>query len=146
MARRGSASYAALLLRVTLGLLFLAHLYWKAELRPGGLHSWWSGLQKEGYPGFVLGYVLSAEFAGAILLIPGIATRWVSLYALPFMLGAAQFWLIRKGFFFTGAGGELPVVWSVLLIVQAVLGDGAYAVGLPARRRQEAPGAVAAAD
>jgi putative oxidoreductase len=120
-----------LLLRVTLGLLFLAHLYWKLELRPGGIHSWWANLRGQGYPSFVLVYALSAEVAGALLLIPGIATRWVSVYALPFMIGAAQYWLVRKGFFFTGAGGELPVVWSVLLFIQALLGDGAFAVGYP---------------
>jgi putative oxidoreductase len=43
------------------------------------------------------------------------------------MLGAAQFWAIRKGFYFTGAGAELPVAWSALLMVQVLLGDGSYA-------------------
>jgi len=123
------ACSAALLLRVTLGALFLAHLYWKFQMRPGGIHSWWSGLRTQGYPGVVLGYVLSAEFAGALLLVPGLCTRWVSLYALPFMLGASHYWLVRKGFFFTSAGGELPLLWSIGLIVQAMLGDGAYALG-----------------
>ena len=129
------ASYAALLLRVALGLLFLAHLYWKFEMRPGGIHSWWSGLATQGYPDWVLVYVLSAEFAAALLLIPGLCCRWVSLYALPFMLGAAHYWLVRKGFFFTAAGGELPLLWSIGLIVQAILGDGAYALGSVLRWR-----------
>jgi putative oxidoreductase len=61
-------------------------------------------------------------------LIPGIFTRWAALYALPLLIGAAQFWSVRKGFYFTGAGAELPVVWSVLLIIQILLGDGPYAV------------------
>ena len=72
---------------------------------------------------------ISAEVAGALLLIPGIYTRWVSLYALPLMIGASYFWLIRRGYFFTAAGAELPIAWSIMLIVQAMLGDGAYAVG-----------------
>ena len=38
------------------------------------------------------------------------------------------FWLVRKGFFFATAGGELPVVWGVMLIVQAMLGDGIWAL------------------
>lgn len=120
--------YAALLLRVTLGLMFIAHLYWKFAILPGGLHTWWSGLTADGYPAFVPWYVISAEFAGALLLIPGIYTRWVSLYILPMMLGAAQFWLVRKGFYFTAAGAELPILWSILLIVQALLGSGPYSV------------------
>ena len=60
---------------------------------------------------------ISAEFVGAILFIPDIWTRWVALYTLPFIAGAAHFWAIRKGFFFVGAGSELPVVWSVMLVV-----------------------------
>jgi putative oxidoreductase len=50
------------------------------------------------------------------------------------MMGAAHFWLSRKGYFFTAAGAELPVAWSVMLIVQAMLGDGAYALGSIRRR------------
>ena len=64
------------------------------------------------------------------LLIPGVHTRWVSLYAVPMMLGAAHFWSVRKGFFFTAGGCELPLVWAVMLLVQAILGDGAFAVSL----------------
>jgi putative oxidoreductase len=123
-----AASYAALLLRVTLGLMFLAHLYWKFKILPGGVRTWWSGLVASGYPQLVPWYSISAEFAGALLLIPGIYTRWVSLYTLPLMIGASQFWLTRKGFYFTAAGAELPVVWSIMLILQALLGDGRYAV------------------
>ena len=84
-----------------------------------------------GYPTVVVIYVLCAEFAGALLLIPGVLTRWVSLLALPVMLGASHFWLTRKGFFFTVAGAELPILWGLALIVQALLGNGAYALRLP---------------
>ena len=126
--------YAALLLRVTLGLMFLSHFYWKFKILPGGFHAWWSGIHANGYPGFVAWYAISAEVAGALLLIPGIYTRWVCLYVLPLMIGASHFWLIRRGYFFTAAGAELPVVWSIMLIVQAMLGDGAYAVGSIRRR------------
>ena len=96
--------------------------------RPDGFDGWWNGLITAGYPSWVILYVLSGEFLGALLLIPGIFTRWVALYALPLIVGAAQFWLVRKGFFFTGAGAELPVLWAVALLVQAGLGDGAYAL------------------
>ncbi|HZR89961.1 MAG TPA: DoxX family protein [Bradyrhizobium sp.] len=122
-----TAPWAALLLRVTLGSLFIAHLYWKFAILPGGLHTWWENFAKNAYPAITPWYCISAEFAGAILLIPGICTRWVALYALPLMVGAAHFWAIRKGYFFTGAGAELPVVWSVMLVIQAMFGDGPYA-------------------
>jgi len=130
-----AAPYAALLLRVTLGLMFLSHLYWKFKILPGGFHTWWSNFHANGYPGFVAWYAISAEVAGALLLIPGIYTRFVCLYALPLMIGASHFWLVRKGYFFTAAGAELPIAWSIMLLVQAMLGDGAYAIGSIRRLR-----------
>jgi putative oxidoreductase len=48
------------------------------------------------------------------------------------MIGAGQFWLVRKGFYFTGGGCELPAVWGILLLVQALIGDGPYAVKIAA--------------
>ena len=125
-----TAPYAALFLRVTLGSLAIAHLYWKFFIRAdgAGLMSWWENLNNNGYPDWVVYYVLSAEFAGALMLIPGIYTRWVALYCVPLMVAAAQYWLARTGFFFTSAGAELPVLWTVGLLVQAGVGDGAYAL------------------
>ena|SRR5579864_7508346 len=123
-----TAPYAALFLRIALGLYAIAHIYWKFYIRPDGLEGWWNGLLQAGYPNWVIVYVLSGEFLGAICLIPGIFTRWVALYTMPLIAGAAQFWLMRKGFFFTAAGAELPTLWAVALIVQAGLGDGAYAL------------------
>ena len=127
-AGRSMASYAVLLLRVLLGALFIAHLYWKLFVLPGGLSTWWANLLHGGYPPYVPAYVLSAEVVGALLLIPGILVRYAALYAMPMMLGAAQFWLVRKGFYFTKAGAELPLVWLCLLGLQAMLGDGAWAL------------------
>jgi putative oxidoreductase len=128
-----TAPYAALFLRETLGSLAIAHLYWKFFIRAdgAGLMSWWENLNNNGYPDWVVWYVLSAEFAGALLLIPGIYTRWVALYSVPLMVAAAQFWFSRNGFFFTTATGpaaELPFLWTMALLVQAGVGDGAYAL------------------
>jgi putative oxidoreductase len=132
-----AAGRVALLLRLLLGALFIAHHYWKLAILPGGLGTWWSGLVGNGYPAFVPAYVLSAELAGALLLIPGIFTRYVALYAMPMMAGAAHFWLVRKGFYFTQAGAELPLVWLALLGIQVVAGDGS-----PALLRSPSPGAL----
>jgi putative oxidoreductase len=120
--------YAALLLRVVLGALFIAHLYWKFFLLKGGVTQWWANFAVNGYPWFVPYYAISAEFIGALCLIPGLYARWVALYALPLMISAAQFWWVRKGFYFTAAGSELPILWSLMLIVQVMLGDGIWAL------------------
>jgi putative oxidoreductase len=131
--------YGAFLLRLLLGALFIAHIYWKIAILPGGLPAWWSGLVRSGYPALVPAYVLSAEVLGALLLIPGVLTRWVALFAMPMMAGAAQFWLVRNGFYFTKAGAELPLVWLALLGLQFILGDGVFAlVPSPPLRNGEA--------
>ncbi|UFX42393.1 DoxX family protein [Bradyrhizobium sp. 41S5] len=124
-----TAPYAALLLRVTLAGLFIAHLYGKCVLKP--INLWWNGLSKLGYPEWVLAYALSAEFGSALLLLLGIYTRWVSIYTIPMMLGATHFWMLRKGYWFTEAGWEMPLVWAIMLAVQALLGDGAFALKVP---------------
>ncbi len=120
---------AALVLRVGLGTLFIVHLYWKFAIFDGGFRAWWARFASNGYHWIISYYVVSAELLGAALLIPGVQTRWVCIYALPLMLGAAHFWQVRKGFFFTEGGSELPLVWAVMLVVQAMLGDGALALG-----------------
>lgn len=125
---RSATDRVALVLRVLLGALFIAHLYWKLAILPGGLGTWWNNLLASGYPGFVPAYVLSTEIAGALLLIPGVLTRYVALYAMPMMAGAAHFWLVRKGFYFTQGGAELPLVWMALLGLQVVAGDGGFAL------------------
>jgi len=53
-----------------------------------GLSNWWTGLERAGYPDWVLAYTLSGEFSGVLLITLGIYTRWVSLYTLPVILGA----------------------------------------------------------
>lgn len=133
----------ALPLRLLLGALFIAHLYWKLAILPGGLGAWWNNLLENGYPSFVPAYVLSAELAGALLLIPGVLTRYVALYAMPMMAGAAHYWLVRKGFYFTQGGAELPLIWLALLGLQAIAGDGDYALVASPHPRRSLRGAGA---
>ena len=124
----------AFLLRLLLGALFIAHLYWKIAILPGGLARMVESSPASGFPAVVPAYVLSAEIMGASLLIPGIFPRAVALYAVPMMAGAAQYWLVRTGFYFTKSGAELPLVWLALLCLQVVLGDGQFALA-PSRLR-----------
>ncbi|MEE8439074.1 MAG: DoxX family membrane protein [Micropepsaceae bacterium] len=119
--------YAILLLRVTLGLLAIAHIYWKFYILDGGLDAWWNNLINLGYPNWVVIYVLIGEFIAAICLIPGIYARWVALFSVPLMIGASLYWIPRTGFFFAAGGAELPIVWTIALIVFVGLGDGPYA-------------------
>jgi putative oxidoreductase len=135
MIDRRTAPYAALLLRVAVGSLFILHIYRKFFIT--GVDAWWENLAHSGYPKVVMIYALAAEFSAAVALPLGLWTRWVSLLALPLIAGAAHFWLVRKGFWFSDAGGEFPLLWAAALLVLALLGDGAYALRWP---RRAAPG------
>lgn len=125
-----TAPYAALLLRLSLSFLFFAHLYRKFAII--GFDNWWSRLLKDGYADWVPYYTLAAEFAGAILLLLGIYSRYVSLFVMPVMIALVYHWGIRKGFWFTDGGLEFVLAWLMMLIAQVLLGDGAYAVRVPA--------------
>jgi putative oxidoreductase len=75
---------------------------------------------------------VTIEFAGAVLLLLGVYTRYVSLLSLPVLLAIANHWMVRKGFWFADGGMEFPLAWVFMLIVQILLGDGAYALRVPA--------------
>jgi putative oxidoreductase len=74
-----------------------------------------------------------AEALAGIALILGVWTRWVALLATPILLGAIFTVHGAAGFFFTNphGGWEYPAFWIVALLVQALLGDGAYALRVP---------------
>ena len=66
----------------------------------------------------------------------GVFTRWISRALLPIMIGATL-QHTGNGWVFSAQGGgwEFPVFWTVLLGVQALLGDGAFALKLPTAGR-----------
>jgi putative oxidoreductase len=128
-----TAPYAALLLRLMLAGFFAAHLYSKFFTRDG-FWGWWAALRGH-HPAYVPAYVLTVEFSCAILLPLGVRTRWVALYALPSFVGIVAFWLKTGGYWFTNPGAEFPIMWSCLLVLQIILGDGAYALKIRRPRR-----------
>jgi len=125
-----TAPYAALLLRVSLGTLFLAHgllLKVFTFTIPGTI----GYFQSLGYPGFFAYLVIAGEIGGGLALLLGVRTRAISLLLLPIMIGATLQHL-GNGWLFTAQNGgwEFPVFWTVALLVQALLGDGAIALRL----------------
>jgi putative oxidoreductase len=123
-----TADLAPALLRVTSGGLFIAHAALKIFVfTPAGTAGFFSSI---GLPGF-LGYVtILVELLGGIALIVGFKTRLVSWALVPLLLGAAYFGHGGNGFFFQNANGgwEYPVFWAIIMVVQAMLGAGAYAI------------------
>ncbi len=121
-----TAPYAALLLRISMGILFLVHAGLKIFVfTPAGTAGFFSSL---GLPGFLAYIVILAEVLGGIALILGVYARVVALALTPILLGAIFTVHGAKGFFADAGGWEFVGFWIVGLVALALLGDGPYAL------------------
>jgi len=123
-----TAPYAALLLRLALGTMFVAHALLKVFVftLPGTVQFF----ESLGLPAALAYATVSAELAGGILLILGIGTRWVAVALIPFLLGATWVHLGNGWLFSAPKGGwEYPVFLAIAAAAQALLGDSAFALG-----------------
>lgn len=127
MASHSHADLAALVLRACLGTLFLAHGLLKVFVfTVPGTVQFFASL---GYPPIVAYLTIAGELGGGLLLLAGIYVRWVSLALVPLLVGATLTHFANGWLFSVPKGGwEFPALWTVLLLVQALLGAGAYAL------------------
>lgn len=125
--------YGALVLRVALGSMFLAHAYLKvAVFTVAGTVGFFESV---GYPGWLAYVIIAAETGAGLLLISGLHARWVALATIPILLGAAQVhW--GNGWVFSAQGGgwEYPAFLAIAALVQGLLGNGAYALAFERSR------------
>ena len=134
-----TSPYAALLLRVALGVMFVAHglMKWLVFTLPGTAQFFAS----VGFPGYLAYVVTPFELVAGALLVLGVRTRLVALASVPVLIGAASVHAGNGWVFSAQNGGwEYPVFLVVLALVQSLLGDGAYALrpSQPALRAQPA--------
>ncbi len=123
-----TAPYAAFILRVSLGILFLAHVSLKIFVfKPAGTAGYFASL---GLPGWLAYLTIAAELFGGVFLIAGIFPRYVAIALIPLMLGTIVTVHGKAGWLFTNKDGgwEYPAFWAVALLVQTLLGDGAWAL------------------
>jgi putative oxidoreductase len=115
-------STGAALLRVTLGVMFLAHSV-VLKLFTFGLAGTAGYFASMGLPASLAYVVFAAEAIGGALLLANVATAWVSLALVPVLAGA--FWVhAGNGWVFSAAGGgwEYPlflILVSVVVSLQA---------------------------
>lgn len=128
MNSNSNIAWATALLRISLGVMFLAHSvvlkYFTFTL--AGTASFFESI---GLPGTLAYIVFWMEAIGGLLLVLGIGSRWVSAALIPVLLGAM--WVhIGNGWVFSAANGgwEYPLYLVVLAVAQALLGDGAFAL------------------
>ncbi len=112
----------ATLLRISLGIMFIAHSvilkYFMYTL--AGTAQYFASI---GLPASLAYVVFALEAIGGVLLVLGIGTRWVALGLVPVLIGAT--WAhIGNGWVFSNAdgGGEYPlfrIVASIVVALQA---------------------------
>ncbi|MGB5199188.1 MAG: DoxX family protein [Sedimenticolaceae bacterium] len=128
MNERNLNAYGTTLLRISLGIILIAHsVYLKLVVftLPGTAQFFGS----LGLPAELAYIVFAVEALGGLALVLGIETRWVALVLLPVLAGAT--WAhLPSGWLFTNTGGgwEYPAFLTIAAAVQALLGDGAWAL------------------
>ncbi|WP_286903196.1 DoxX family protein [Vreelandella sedimenti] len=121
-----TAPYAALVMRVALGIMFVAHGLTKVLVfTPAGTVGYFESI---GFPGFLAYPVMAFEVIGGLMLVFGVYARWVAAVAVVQLFVAATVHF-GNGWSFTNANGgwEYPIYLSVTALVVALLGDGVFA-------------------
>ncbi len=131
MTTQTNADYAAFALRVSSGVLLLAHGLTKLFVFtiPGTV----GFFESLGLPAIFAYLTILAEIGGGAALILGVGVRLVSVPLVAVLLGAA--WAhAGNGWTFSNAGGgwEFPLFWAIVQAAIGVLGAGAFALRVPA--------------
>lgn len=124
-----SKEYGIALLRISLGVMFIAHGV-VLKLFTFGLAGTAGFFESIGLPAFLAYVVFGMEAVGGILLVLGVRTREVSAALIPVLAGAL--WVHSgNGWVFSNPGGgwEYPAYLIVLSAAQVLLGEGAFALG-----------------
>jgi putative oxidoreductase len=122
-----TAPYAALIMRLALGLMFVAHGLTKVFVfTPAGTVGFFQSI---GFPGFLAYPVMAFEVIGGLMLVLGVYTRSVAALAV-IQLFVASTVHFANGWSFTNPNGgwEYPIYLAVTALVVALLGEGAFAV------------------
>lgn len=118
------------LLRISLGIIFLAHAGLKIFVfTPAGTAAFFESL---GFPAILAYATIAGELAAGIALTLGLFTRLAALATVPILLGATYVHAGNGWVFSNPNGGwEFPAFLVVTVLVQAALGSGKWAVKLP---------------
>ncbi len=123
-----STELGAALLRISLGVMYIAHSlvlkYFMFTL--DGTAQFFVSL---GLPTALAYLTFFAELIGGVMLVLGVWSRAVSLALIPILLGALWVHAGNSWVFSAANGGwEYPLFLIVVSIAQALIGDGAYAL------------------
>ena len=128
MARGGLEPYGALVLRVVLGVVYIAHAYLALiVMGPANAAEYQRAIHIP-LPELGVWYLILAHGLGGLMLILGVLVRWAALANIPIMACALWFVHLRQGFFILDGknGYEYMLVLLGATIAQALLGAGAF--------------------
>lgn len=119
--------YAATLLRMSLGTMWISHALLK--LMVFTIAGFEGFLASHGMPTFIAWPVVLLEVVGGTLVLLGWHGRVASLLLLPILAGATAAH-IGNGWVFSNANGgwEYPIFLIAMSVVHILLGDGAFAL------------------
>ena len=128
MARGGLEPYGALVLRLVLGVIYIAHAYLALVMIGPAKFIEEQRAMHIPLPEIGAWYVIAAHGLGGILLILGLMVRWAALANIPIMASALWFVHSSQGFFiFAGKNGyEYPLFVLGATVAQILLGPGAF--------------------
>jgi putative oxidoreductase len=132
--KSNTTDYAALLLRLALGAMFLTHglLKFLVFTLPGTA----GFFESVGFPGWTAYIVTPVEILAGVALVAGFQTRWVALAGIPILLGSLVVHAGNGWVFSNPKGGwEYPVYLVITAAVVALLGGGRIAFTQPAQQR-----------
>jgi putative oxidoreductase len=135
-----TAPYGIFLLRVALGVMFIAHAYLKIAIFT--IPGFEGFLGSVGLPAALAWPIILAELIGGIAILVGFYGRIAQVLLLPVLLGAL-FVHAPNGWLFTADNGgwEYPAFLVVGALAHLLVGDGAFAIkpfALPAANLQPA--------
>lgn len=123
-----NSEYTATILRLTLGVMYLAHGLTKLLVfTPSGTAQFFASL---GVPSFLGPIVMTAELLAALGLIVGVKARWAALLLIPTLIGTIVLVHGHNGFSFANQGGgwEYPVFLITVSLASFFAGNGAFAL------------------
>ena len=124
---QSNLNLAALLLRMSMGVMFIAHGLLKMMVfTMAGTAQFFDSV---GFPSWMAYPVTLVEIIGGALLILGLYSRYVAAATIPVLLGALYVHL-GNGWLFTAQNGgwEYPAFLVMSAIVIVLLGDGDYSI------------------
>lgn len=128
MTTQTQADYAATILRLSLGIMFIAHALLKIIVfTPAGTAQFFTSV---GLPADFATLTIGVELVGGLMLVLGLYTRWVSISLIPILAGTIVFVHGGSGWLFSNPNGgwEYPAFLISASVAQALLGNGAYAL------------------